>query len=164
VSDQKSKALASFEEMNKKICHSAAELNKVLRSMAELLPEMVDDLLRNVVETLYLGLAGEGSPPTPIRTGRARTGWTLDTKESEWLPPDMESSPKSESEILMAVREAIGRLPRSELYYLYNNVPYILRLERGHSAQAPQGFIALALAQVTKELEKKVAELNNAGS
>lgn len=153
-------ALRSFEEMNRRICASAKEFSSTLEEMAKLLPHMVDELLREVIETLWLDLAGQGDPPTPIDTGRARTAWVLDTQESEWVPPLMKNSPKGSEEILAAVRQGIARLPMSTVYFLYNNAPYILRLERGHSQQAPQGFIAIALAHMTQELKMRATEFN----
>lgn len=158
------KALMSFEEMNRKVCTSATGFTSTLRQMVTLLPSMIDELLREVFTILWLDLAGEGDPPTPIRTGRARTAWVLDTQESEWVPPSMEDDPKSAEEILSAVRQAIERLPMSTVYFLYNNAPYIMRLERGYSRQAPQGFIAIALANMTQELRKRITEFQNAST
>lgn len=153
-------ALRSFEEMNRSVCGSAKELSATLQEMAKLLPDMVDDLLREVMSILWIELAGQGNPTTPIDTGRARTAWVLDTQESEWVPPLMKDSPKSPEEILAAVRQAIAKLPLSTVYFLYNNAPYILRLERGHSKQAPQGFIAIALANMAQELNRRATEFN----
>lgn len=158
------RALMSFEEMNRKVCTSSSGFTDTLKQMVELLPHMVDELLREVFTILWLDLAGEGDPPTPIKTGRARTAWVLDTQESEWVPPAMDANPKSPEEILSAVKQAIERLPMSTVYFLYNNAPYILRLERGHSNQAPRGFIALALANMTQELRKRVTEFKNASA
>lgn len=152
----------SFEEMNRKVCTSAGEFTSTLKQMAELVPSMVDALLRDVFAILWRDLAGEGTPTTPIRTGRARTAWVLDTTESEWVPPLMEDDPKSPEEILSAVRQAIDALPMSTVYFLYNNAPYILQLERGHSQQAPSGFIAIALANMTQELRRRVTEFTHA--
>jgi hypothetical protein len=148
--------------MNSRLCTSVSDLRATMQRMAELIPGMVDEILHDVVEKLYLDLVGEGSPTTPIKTGRARTGWVLDTQESEWVPPNMDDNPKSHEEILSAVREAIDKLPVSATYFLSNNVPYILRLERGHSKQAPHGFIAIALANMAQVLRTKEQEFNNA--
>jgi hypothetical protein len=144
--------------MNNRVCRSVAELDRVLQDMAQLIPEMIDDIIRELLESLYIELAGGGSPTTPIRTGRARTGWTVDLRETEWVPPDMAKSPRTAEEVLAAARHAVAALPRATVYYLYNNVPYIMRLERGWSQQAPQGFIAIALANLAAALEKRVQE------
>ena len=157
----KGRALVSFKEMDRKVCNSSAELDFALRKMMNFVPEMVDDLLRDVLESLYLELAGEGEITTPIDTGRARSGWVAGVKETEWCPPNMKNNPKSAQEILAAVRMAINALPPSEVYFLCNNVPYILQLERGHSDQAPNGFIAVALANIAAELRQKAQELSD---
>ena len=150
------KAVMAFEQANARICRSADELNRTLGEMARLLPEMIDDVIRNMVEQLYLTLVGAGAVPTPIKTGRARTGWVVGTMETDWCPPDMTKNPKSAGEIMDAARAAVAALPRSSVYYLYNNVPYIMKLEQGWSNQAPHGFVALALAQFAVALEQQV--------
>jgi hypothetical protein len=150
----------AFEKMNKRLVKSAAALNQTLQDMMRLVPEMIDDIIRNLLEQTYINLAGGGKPTTPIRTGRARRGWKVDTSVSDWKPPDMEDSPWSAEQVLAAARDALARLPRNEVYHLYNNVPYLLRLERGHSTQAPQGFIAITLSMLAREMDKRAKEFS----
>ena len=44
------------------------------------------------------------------------------------------------------------------MYYLYNNVEYIVALENGHSQQAPAGFVAQALASLAQLVAQKARE------
>jgi hypothetical protein len=148
----------AFAQMNSRICKSTSELENTFQEMAALIPDMIDEELRDVMTEIYLRLIGWGTPPTPIKSGRARTGWHLDIQPSDWCPPDMKDSPKSAAEIMDAARHVIEKLPKSQVYYLYNNVPYILRLERGWSEQAPQGFIAIALKSTADALQRRVQE------
>jgi hypothetical protein len=150
----------SWNKANSRVCRSANALRGALSEMAKLIPDMIDDMVRNLVEEMYLWLAGTGDPTTPIRTGRARTGWRVGTAPDEWCPPDMEHNRKSAGEVLAAARAAVKALPRSEVYYLWNNVPYLMRLERGHSRQAPKGFIAVAIAHLAVAVDERVKELN----
>lgn len=40
----------------------------------------------------------------------------------------------------------------SGLHYIYNNLPYSVRLEYGHSRQAPQGVVRLTMLEVDNAL------------
>jgi hypothetical protein len=122
---------AAFAKMNRRVCKSIKDLDATLKEMIAIVPDMVDDILRDVLEDILMELISTGAPPTPIDTGRARSGWRVDTKLSEWIPPDMKNARKSEAEIVAAAQAALDSLPKSSMYCLYNNLPYIGRLERG---------------------------------
>jgi hypothetical protein len=159
VSGEKARRVDSreaFKRMNRRVCKSVDDLDKTLKEMLALVPGMVDEILRDVLEQIYMELIVSGAPPTPIDTGRARTGWKLDTKLSDWMPPDMKHARKSEAEILAAAYLALESLPKSDVYCLYNNLPYIGRLERGWSKQAPKGFFAQAVRSTRRILEKQL--------
>ncbi len=48
--------------------------------------------------------------------------------------------------------------------WISNNLPYIVKLEEGHSQQAPQGMVALSIAEVDLRMNKLIAEgLKDAG-
>jgi hypothetical protein len=84
---------------------------------------------------------------TPVDTGRARTNWraSLDTPFEQLLYPSPQRPPSPE----VAKQEALTDLKRTIDQYkdynwsihLTNNVPYIVLLNSGSSAQAPAGFI-----------------------
>lgn len=63
---------------------------------------------------------------TPIKTGRARAGW-------ERFPPDL-------SEI-------------GTTQWIYNDVPYIVPLEYGHSKQAPAGMARITAAESQQAMD-----------
>jgi hypothetical protein len=146
----------AFQRMNRRVCKSVDDLGKTLKEMVALVPEMVDEILRDVLEQIYLELISTGVPPTPIDTGRARMGWKVDTKLSDWMPPDMKNNRMSEAAILAAAEHALDSLPKSSVYCLYNNLPYIGRLERGWSDQAPKGFFAQAVRHTRRLLEQQL--------
>lgn len=67
---------------------------------------------------------------TPIRTGRARRGWA-----------SSQSGP--------------GFKER----YLENKVPYVIYLEKGHSRQAPNGFIKAGIEAGIAETIRRIEEI-----
>ena len=45
-----------------------------------------------------------------------------------------------------------------------NNLPYIVKIEEGHSRQAPAGMVALSIEEVNLQMNKLIAEgLKDAG-
>jgi hypothetical protein len=55
----------------------------------------------------------------------------------------------------VAVRQIVNSLntnPVSGIHYLYNNVPYAMALERGHSMQAPVGVVGLTATELRGKL------------
>jgi hypothetical protein len=67
---------------------------------------------------------------TPVRTGRARRGWTAS-----------ESGPKYR-----------GR-------YLENKIPYVIYLDEGHSRQQPKGFIKRGIDAGIQESIARINEI-----
>lgn len=85
----------------------------------------------------------------PVDTGRARAGWGITTAESIPAPPPGTYGPPP----LPDVSQLDGYTPA----FILNAIPYIEPLENGHSKQAPNGFIRLAIMEVETEIETIVA-------
>lgn len=95
---------------------------------------------------------------TPRRTGWARSNWVPSIGTSADLdgtpPADDQSSAavgqrSAEREagiaaIVTGYRLSLGRI------YITNNVPYIQRLNDGHSKQAPAGFVQAAILRAVR--------------
>lgn len=89
---------------------------------------------------------------TPVDTGRARGSWLVEisrpaegTAES---PADfgfVASRTKAETKL--------GGYKNQGEVHLTNNLPYIGALNRGHSQQAPEGFVEDAIAAGVKHLK-----------
>lgn len=84
---------------------------------------------------------------TPIDTGKARINWRASLNVPGTRIVNAPSNPAS------AVGEAIARAARvidrskpGQAIHIFNNVPYIGRLNNGSSTQAPAGFIERAMA------------------
>jgi hypothetical protein len=90
---------------------------------------------------------------TPVDTGRARASWTIvagETADTSVAPPDFAGGPEAG---ISAARSKQGNVQLAHSYVIANNLPYIERLENGHSKQAPAGMVGLAIADVRTELE-----------
>lgn len=89
---------------------------------------------------------------TPVDTGRARSNWQVGlNQEPEGVrEPYVEGKegstggPNAQAAIDEARRE-ISKYKRGQEINITNNLPYIERLNNGHSAQAPAGFVQKAI-------------------
>jgi len=107
-----------------------------------------EGLIRKMAFDVVANLRKAGSEGgTPVDTGWARANWV----------PSLGGEPASEpvgSKISVLSAEAatqsgLGSLLNYKLLigpvYITNNVPYITRLNDGHSSQAPKGFVQAAI-------------------
>jgi len=87
---------------------------------------------------------------SPVRTGRFRANWMVGIGERN---QDIADNPKdSRSPIRrQALKEAIAALSSYKTLttiHLSNNLPYARALENGHSKKAPQGMVAISIAEM----------------
>ena len=95
---------------------------------------------------------------TPKDTGRAAASWdvSLDNPGDSVQP---EGSRFSKEAAVMAARQhglgLAGKLTANpwRVIWLFDNVPYIIPLEHGHSQQAPNGMVALTVADLGAEID-----------
>ncbi len=75
---------------------------------------------------------------TPRDTGRAVAGWSIDTRHGSYVPPKG----------LISYQPQTPSVPSGPMTVIYNNVEYIMRLNEGHSQQAPAMFAEKAVESV----------------
>lgn len=88
---------------------------------------------------------------TPVDKGRARSNWQVGlgsapggTREA-FSPGEGGNTGASNAQAaISAAKEVIAGHTQGDIY-LVNNLPYIVPLNNGHSAQAPAGFVELAV-------------------
>lgn len=86
---------------------------------------------------------------TPVDTGRARAGWSVDTRHGSFVPPEDKSGYSYDR----AVTPTPYMIPKgADVIVIYNNVEYITRLNEGHSSQAPTQFVEIAVGDVMRGL------------
>jgi hypothetical protein len=83
---------------------------------------------------------------TPVDTGRARGNWIANINEA--YPAAVDRDDKTGGETIAANTQIIvsaeNIIDLKEIH-ITNNLPYIQRLNEGHSQQAPAGFIEKAV-------------------
>lgn len=124
--------------------------SKRMQKRADKLPGGVNRAKRRVALAVDQALV----LATPVDTGRARANWfaSLDTP----LDADETFRPKDTSGqgALNQGAGVIGRVKPGQVIFFTNNLPYIVPLNQGSSAQAPAGFVEEAVAAGVREARK----------
>jgi hypothetical protein len=124
------------------------------------------ELAENVVR------GGLYSPGTPVDKGRARGGWYASLNQAGArrdaggrFAKTVGVLDKSGRATLGAIARVIERMRLGDRALLLNPVPYIRRLDRGWSDQAPTGFVRLAMAgwpAMVREASKRLGNTRSA--
>ena len=101
------------------------------RRLMKLYDRKVVGTLEARVSKTALGLLGDLKILTPVDTGRARSNWHLDVG----APTVQLVEPGGD------LPTDVSRYTVNQTIFISNNVPYIRRLNEGHSKQAPAGFV-----------------------
>ena len=112
--------------------------------------EKMDKLLRGVILSTNAAVKKE----SPVDTGRFRMSWqtTEGGPQPGQLPPgDYRNSLDTETK---AVNYSVGKENFGKNYCIHNNLPYAEALSRGHSPQAPAGWIDFIVQKSVKAVEK----------
>lgn len=95
---------------------------------------------------------------TPVRTGLARGNMRLAIGKRVAERPINRRDPSGEAAI-KDIQSAVSRLAPYSSYTIYNALPYIARLERGWSRQAPLGMFRLSLREIKSDMPNIVREV-----
>jgi hypothetical protein len=100
---------------------------------------------------------------TPVDTGRARSNWivSIDQPASATVGPYSPGQGLGVGETAnaqAALNQAAAQIDRFRLganrsIFISNNLPYIERLNDGHSAQAPAGFVESAVQAAARTVQ-----------
>lgn len=101
---------------------------------------------------LTLEIDSELRKVTPVDTGHARRNWV----PSVGQPYTGTNGEAAHDAGVAAVLRHDGSVP----LWVSNNVPYITRLNYGHSKQQPAGFVERAVALALQTIEQKFAAKN----
>jgi len=123
-------------------------LDADLARFASLTGQKID----TVVKRSTLDLCNSIIMATPVDTGIARGGWlpSIDAPASGQGEKD-----RGGGKTLARVNAMVDQAP-GNVFFLTNNVPYIRPLEYGHSAQAPQGMVRLAVQQFPEAIRRAI--------
>lgn len=99
---------------------------------------------------------------TPVKTGLARGNWRLAIGNRVGAGV-LRRKDQSGLNAIADIVSSASRIAAYSSFTLYNNVPYLPRLEDGYSQQAPLGMIRLSLKEfkanipsVAKQAQKKL--------
>lgn len=99
---------------------------------------------------------------TPVDTGRARSNWITRMGEAEDSTIDPYSPGEGGSTGPQNTQAAIEQCQRVVASYqlggnihITNNLPYIQRLNDGHSQQAPANFVETAVLEAVEAVKKE---------
>lgn len=88
---------------------------------------------------------------TPVDTGRARSNWFMGNGSA----PRHVTEDTTAQNLMDGIAQA-QKIKSDDTVYISNNLPYINRLNDGHSQQAPAGFVEKAV-QVGKQKVEEIA-------
>ena len=90
---------------------------------------------------------------TPVDTGHARTNWRVSIGRPIGGEIDTYGPGSSASAGAIAAGFAVfARYVPGQPVYIQNNAPYIGALNRGHSKQAPAGYIEAAVSKINDKI------------
>ena len=122
--------------------------DQISRAQARI-DKKVEDVTRQTALIIY----GEIVRNTPVDTGRARGNWNIDINmvDRSTDNPDNKNGDTSRADPVVA------RYKLDDRIFISNHLPYIARLNDGHSGQSPAGFVDTAI-QVGKRKGKEIAK------
>ena len=118
------------------------DLGRNLRKTAKAVPDNADKLVRKV----SLAVDATVVLSTPVDTGRARSNWQVECNSPNETTNQIED-PSGRVAIESGKAKIAGYkggTPQAAVY-ITNNLPYIGKLNNGHSAQAPAGYVEKAI-------------------
>lgn len=130
-----------------------------MKKFADKAGEFADVAVRQVCLNLTTGIVLK----TPVDTGRARANWqaSIDGPSSGTVSFEGDKGsgagaprPSSASERAIAASQAAIKSATGKVFWLSNNLPYIVKLEYGHSKQAPSGMVRKTINEVKRSLSK----------
>lgn len=108
-----------------------------------------------VVRKVTLDVFGRVIKRTPVDTGRLKGNWQFG--DSTIPSGTVDTLDKSGNSTTTKVAAGIPKKAAGRIYYLVNNLPYAMEIERGSSkVQAPQGMVGITVVEF-EELARRAA-------
>lgn len=134
------------------------EFNKEIDAFRKVVPEkhlalqkkIMLDLLTKIVYRTPVGnpdLWKTKYPPAGYVGGRARANWQV-SLDNEPPAGTVEQEDAAGGNTIAGGIAQISSARPGGVIWLYNNLPYIVRLEFGWSSQAPAGMVRLSVAEI----------------
>lgn len=128
---------------------SAKAFNLQLDRIIQELNVLPDEATQKTVFDVFAGITDKA----PVDKGRFRASWRISQGKAELSQEDKRfnggqggAASRNQQEL-----QKIGKIKGGEPVYITNSLPYAEPLENGHSSQAPNGAVAVTLAEVAAE-------------
>lgn len=135
--------------------------NKRLADFSDLIPEkhilfqkkIVLDLLTKIVERTPVGnpdlWQNPNAAPPGYVGGRARANWQVRRTLTDNQLEKVDQSQDGQETVDRGLADLSKIQKPYGIIWIFNNLPYIVRLEQGWSSQAGQGMVDISLAEIT---------------
>lgn len=132
---------------------SSIDLNGIDNAIKKIDLELEKATIKTV-RTLALAIDQGLVLSTPVDTGRARGNW-LPSLNAPILKADENTNDINGSGAIAKMSSLLPSVKFGDTIYITNNLAYIGRLNDGHSAQAPAGFVEKAV-QIAESMVKTI--------
>lgn len=124
-----------------------------LDKFAESIGVKTETVIKKIALQIFNGVVLK----TPVDTGRARASWVIGIERPVSSPKFSENQEFGPQEAMNYAFQELAELneigPDSTVF-ISNSLPYIEVLEDGSSKQAPEGMVAVTLAEVESGLKR----------
>lgn len=111
--------------------------------------DKIDRVVKDSTQVLFKNVIKE----TPIDEGTARGNWQTSVGQPKTGTIDRVGADVAIAEVMANVPDEAG-----QVVYLSNNLPYIRKLEYGHSQQAPGGMVRVNAAKWPQIVQEQAAK------
>lgn len=132
-----------------------AKVKTTLRGFAKRIDKIGIDIEKNadtLVRKVAITVASSVVLATPVDTGRARANWRTalgaperGVREPFVLGKEGSSGAQNIAGVISETQRVVAGYQGNGEVFISNNLPYIERLNTGWSAQAPAGFVEIAV-------------------
>lgn len=130
------------------------DLNNFARRISKIGEAIEANVSERVIKPAALAINQTVVSATPVDTGRARANWQVSFGSPILRPIDVEDKTERGQATIQRNAGEIIAAPKPKRVWLSNNVRYIQRLNEGHSAQAPAGFVEEAVQIATDAVQR----------
>ena len=109
-----------------------------------------------IVRKVCLDLTRDIVKLTPVNTGMAKSNWFHGTTR---VGNTESSASKNGAPSLRRASDFASTLQAGGVFYIVNNLPYIMALEYGSSTQAPAGMARISVARAQQNINAMVRAL-----
>lgn len=129
-----------------------------LDEFAESIGIKTEQVIKKIALQIFNGVVLK----TPVDTGRARASWVIGIERpvnSPALSESQEFGPQEAVSFAFQELAELNEIGPDSTVFISNSLPYIETLENGNSKQAPEGMVAVTLAEVESGLKRLVDDV-----